>query len=57
MNEVATELFFARRAGTVQFEDVEHALAAYQDALERILGLSPGSFPVVDDAVVHQWFD
>ena len=56
-NEAATELFYARRAGTISFEDVQRRLAAYGDSLERILGLPSGSFPVAGAATLRQWFD
>jgi AcrR family transcriptional regulator len=55
-NEAATELFYARRAGTIAFEEVEPRLAAYWRAMERILGLPTGSFTVIDRAILHEWF-
>jgi AcrR family transcriptional regulator len=56
-NEAAVELYFARQAGTIGFEDVEARFAAYGDAFERVLGVAPGSFHVIDPDVLHQWFD
>jgi AcrR family transcriptional regulator len=55
-NEVAVELYFARQANTVTFEEVELRLAAYQEAFDRILGLPSGSFPSVDRQTLRQWF-
>ncbi len=57
LNDKATQLFLARRAGTVSFEDVELTLGAYAEAFERILGLSPGSWPLNDPRALHAWFD
>ena len=42
LNESATELSLARQAGRISFEDVRVSLAAYGEALERILGPPPG---------------
>lgn len=55
-NEAAIELYFARRAGTISFEDVERALAAYTEAYERILGLPAGSLTIGDEKTLRQWF-
>jgi len=56
LNEAATDLFFARQAGSITFEEVERAFTAYATAFERVLGLAPGSFPFIDRAVLRQWF-
>jgi AcrR family transcriptional regulator len=56
-NTTATELFLARQAGSIAFDDVRRALDAYAEAFERILGAKPGSLPLVDEAVLHEWFD
>jgi AcrR family transcriptional regulator len=54
--EHAGDLFFARQAGTVTFEAVEAALAAYSEAWERLLGMPAGSLRMVDPAVLRLWF-
>ncbi len=56
LNEAATDLFYARRAGRITFEDVQVSFAAYAEAIERILGLTPGTFPVADQATLRRWF-
>jgi len=56
LNEVAIRLFVGRRDGTVSLETVTCTLAAYTDAFERILGLPPLSWPIVDEATVTYWF-
>lgn len=56
LNQTASQLFIARQARAVSFEDVERALAAYAEALERILGLTSGSWPTVDAATLRFWF-
>lgn len=55
--EIASELFFARQAGTIPFEAVERAIAAELEALDRILGMPPGSFRGLDQATLRLWFD
>ena len=56
-NEVATQLFLARRAGTVTFDEVVVRLAAFTEAYERVLGLPAGSWVMLDDQTLHLWFD
>jgi AcrR family transcriptional regulator len=56
LNEAATDLFFARQAGSITFEEVERIVTAYSTAFERVLGLDPGSFPFVDRTILRQWF-
>jgi AcrR family transcriptional regulator len=55
-NETAVELYFARQAERVSFEDVERRLGAYGEALERVLGLPAGSLTTIDRAVLRQWY-
>ena len=46
-----------RQDGRVTYEEVERFIAAYDEAIERILGLRPGSFVLVDTPALHVWFD
>ena len=55
-NEMASQLFVARQAGAISFEDVERTLAAYTEGFERILGLTAGSWPTIDAATLRFWF-
>ena len=55
-NETASELYFARQADAIPFEDVEPQLRAFTDAFERVLGVPPGSWPLVDPAILRHWF-
>ena len=57
LNDVAIQLFLARRARTVSFDTVKHTLASYAEASERILGLPPGTWPLVDEQGLRFWFD
>ena len=57
LNELATQLFLARQANRVTFDEVVTTLAAYTEAFERILGLPAGSWAMLDDATLHTWYD
>jgi AcrR family transcriptional regulator len=57
-NEAAVDLFLARQAATVTFEEVEATLAAFGEAFERVLGARPGSLGFAGrSAVIREWFD
>lgn len=55
-NETASQLFLARQAGAVPYEEVERTLGAYNEAFERILGLPSGSGPILDPQALRTWF-
>jgi AcrR family transcriptional regulator len=57
LNQSTTELYLARQAGIIPLEDVRRALDAYVDALERVLGAPKGSITLIDETVLHEWFD
>jgi AcrR family transcriptional regulator len=56
-NEVGTRLFVANQAGDVSYDEVEQILSAFADGLERLLGARPGTLPLVDPAILREWFD
>ncbi len=45
-----------RLDGRITFEEVESFMAAHSEAIERILGLPPGSFVLIDPESLHTWF-
>jgi AcrR family transcriptional regulator len=49
-------LFLESLAGRVPFEDVAATVAAYDEAVERILGLPTGSFELIDEPILRSWF-
>jgi AcrR family transcriptional regulator len=49
-------LLLDRQDGLVPFEQVEGWVAAYNQAIERILGLPRGSFVLIDTPSLHVWF-
>jgi AcrR family transcriptional regulator len=55
-NEAAVELWFARQAGSIAFEAVEHRHFAFQHAFEQILGLPYGSLHFSDRQTLLQWY-
>jgi AcrR family transcriptional regulator len=54
--DVATDIFIARQAGTISYRDATRALESFAHAFERILGASPGSIPFVDEPTLREWF-
>ena len=57
LNESATRMYVARQAGSISFHDVQLTVAAYAEALERVLGSAPGAWPLTDDATLRRWFE
>ncbi|MFI5255416.1 MAG: TetR/AcrR family transcriptional regulator, partial [Candidatus Limnocylindrales bacterium] len=55
-NDAAVELYVARQAGTASFETIVHTFAAYNEALERILGAPAGSVPIGGVAILREWY-
>jgi AcrR family transcriptional regulator len=49
-------LLLDRLDGRVPYEEVERFIHAYNEAIERILGLPPGSFVLIDDDAMRTWF-
>lgn len=56
LNEAAVRLFLGRREQTVSFETATRTLASYGEALERILGIPVGSWPLLDEDALRLWF-
>jgi AcrR family transcriptional regulator len=54
--DATSQLFLDRLAGRVAYAGVERAVAAYDEAVERILGLSAGSFKMIDEPSMRFWF-
>ncbi|HVH63958.1 MAG TPA: TetR/AcrR family transcriptional regulator [Candidatus Dormibacteraeota bacterium] len=54
--DVATDLFLARQANTITYEDAERTLMTFTGAFERILGARPGSIHIVDQKTLIEWF-
>jgi AcrR family transcriptional regulator len=55
-NEAATDLYLARRAGSIGYEDVVSRLNAYAEAFDRILGVPDGSITFAKPAVLRRWY-
>jgi AcrR family transcriptional regulator len=49
-------LLIDRLDGRVPFEEAQRFIAAYSEAIERVLGLPRRSFVLVDDTAMHVWF-
>jgi AcrR family transcriptional regulator len=57
LNQSTTELYLSRQAGDISFDEVRRALDAQVEAMERVLGAPNGSITLIDDSVLHEWFD
>jgi AcrR family transcriptional regulator len=55
-NETAIELYVARQAERVSFDEVERTLTTYFAAFEQIVGLPGGSLDALDPAVLRRWY-
>jgi AcrR family transcriptional regulator len=49
-------LLIDRLDGRVPYEEVERFIHAYDEAIERILGLAPGSFTLIAPDSMRTWF-
>jgi AcrR family transcriptional regulator len=49
-------LLIDRLDGRVPYEEVERFIHAYDEAIERILGLAPGSFTLIAPESMQTWF-
>lgn len=56
LQEEATDLFVARQANTVSYDEVVSRLAAYTGGFERLLGVEPGSLKLIDKPVLEAWY-
>jgi AcrR family transcriptional regulator len=54
--EIAMDLFMARQAGTIKFDDVRRSIASFTEAYERILGIPTRSLTLADEATLRFWF-
>ncbi len=54
--DAATELFVARQAESIGFEEVVRAVEANTEACERILGLPARSLTLIDEPALRFWF-
>ena len=54
--DIATDDFVARQAGTVTFDQVRQSVESFSEAFERILGIPKGSVKLTDEATLRFWF-
>jgi AcrR family transcriptional regulator len=53
----AGELFMQRQAGEVDLDTVRRRFQTYQMALERVLGVPPGTLRLMDEVTLRTWFE
>ncbi len=56
LNDTAVQAFAEHGEGPATLPAVEAMLAAYEDALERMLGVPAGTFTLVDESMLEEWF-
>jgi AcrR family transcriptional regulator len=56
VNEQASDLFLARQAGRITFDEAERALATTAGAFERILGLPGDTLTMLDRETLITWY-
>ena len=56
LNELAVRTFVERDGSGVSLAQAEAMVAAYLEAMERILGLAAGRLTLVDSAMLREWF-
>ena len=54
--DTAIELFLARQADTMSFDDAVSRLMSFTHAFERLLGARKGSIRMVDQETLREWF-
>jgi hypothetical protein len=54
--ELASEHFVGRQAGTISYEQVLKSNRAATEAFERVLGIPPRSVTLADEATLRFWF-
>jgi AcrR family transcriptional regulator len=54
--EAAAELLVGREDAAVALAEVRRVFAAYDQAVERVLGTPPGSFTCIDEQTLRAWF-
>jgi AcrR family transcriptional regulator len=52
----AGQLYLARHAGKISIDDVRSDLAAYEAAIERVLGVQAGTMHLIDESTLQTWF-
>ena len=56
LQDEATELYVARQANTIGYDEVEARFASYTGAVERVLGVQAGSISLIDKPILQAWY-
>jgi AcrR family transcriptional regulator len=56
LNDLAVRTFVERDESGASLAQVEAMLAAYMEAMERILGVPAGTLTLVDEGVLREWY-
>ena len=53
----AGQLYAARHAGEISLDEVRQRISTYEAAIERLLGVVPGTLQLVDEPTLRTWFE
>jgi AcrR family transcriptional regulator len=56
LQEEATDLFVARQANTIGYDEVVARFESFTRAFERVLGVDPGSIGLIDRPILRAWY-
>ena len=56
MQDEAMDLYAARQANTVSFDEVLTRFASFAGAFERVIGVEAGSINLVDTSILQAWY-
>jgi len=54
--DTATDLFLARQANAISFQEAERTMTSFTHAFERVLGARKGSIHIFDQKTLNEWF-
>ncbi len=57
VGDEAGQLWLARQAGRIDYDAVRRRFDTYHVAIERVLGVAPGTLGLLDEGTLRLWFD
>ena len=57
VGDEAGQLWLARQAGSIDYDTVRRRFDTYYVALERVLGVAPGTLQLLDEGTLRLWFE
>lgn len=57
LGDLLADGILSGRAGELAFAEATQAVAAFTDAIERVLGAQPGSLHLIDPHLLQEWYE